>query len=122
VFVAAGNLPNPPAATAGTVWNLIKGGQTVPLKFKVFAGTVEQTTLAAITSFTQTKLNTCTSGAGTDEVESNLLTTGGTTLRYSEGQWIQNWQTPKVSSETCYRATVKFADGSTLSAFFKLRK
>jgi hypothetical protein len=122
VFVAAGNTPNPPAATPTTVWNVIKGGQTVPLKFNVFAGTVEQTTMDAITAFTQTKLNTCTSGAGIDELETTLLTTGGTNLRYTESQWIQNWQTPKVTKETCYRATVTFADGSTLSAFFRLKK
>jgi hypothetical protein len=54
-------------------------------------------------------------------VEAQLLTTGGTTLRY-DSQWIQNWLTPKVSSETCYRATVTFADGSSLSAFFRVRK
>jgi hypothetical protein len=122
VFVAAGSGTNPPAATPTTVWNIVKGGQTVPLKFNVYAGTIEQTSLLAINSFTQTKLNNCSTGAGTDELETILLTTGGTTLRYAESQWIQNWQTPKVNADTCYRATVKFADGSSLSAFFRLRK
>jgi hypothetical protein len=122
VFVAAGITPNPPAANSSTVWNLVKGGQTVPLKFNIFAGTVEKTDLSDIQSFTQTKLTSCNVATATDELETALLTTGGTSLRYSEAQWIQNWQTPKVSSESCYRATVKFADGSTLSAFFKLRK
>jgi hypothetical protein len=104
------------------VWNVVKGGQTVPLKFNVYAGTVEQTGPSTITAFIQTKLSSCSSGAGIDVVEPELLSTGGTMLRYTESQWIQNWQTPKVSSESCYRATMKFADGSTLSAFFKLRK
>lgn len=37
--------------------------------------------------------------------------------------WIQNWKTPAYSaSASCYRATVTFADSSTLSAFFKLTK
>ena len=121
VFTPAGTTPNPPAAISTTIWNTIKGGQTVPLKFNVFAGSVEKTSLSDISAFTQTKLTACT-GAITDEVESTLLTTGGTTLRYTESQWIQNWQTPKVNAETCYRATVTFADGSTLSAFFKVRR
>ena len=120
VFVASTG-PNPvlPTANSGTLWNSVKGGSTVPLKFNVFAGTVEKTSLSDIAGFTQTQLPNCVAGEGTDEIE--IVTTGNTTLRY-ESQWIQNWKTPTVSKETCYRATVKFADGSTLSAFFKLRK
>jgi len=37
-------------------------------------------------------------------------------------QWINNWKTPNVAVTTCYRATATFADGSMLSAFFKLAK
>jgi hypothetical protein len=121
VFTASGTTPNPPAANSSTVWNAIKGGQTVPLKFNVFAGTVEKTSLSDISAFTQTKLNSCSAGAG--EVETEVLeTTGQTTLRYTDGQWVQNWKTPKGSSDACYRATVTFADGSSLSAFFKVKK
>ena len=55
------------------------------------------------------------------------MTTGSTVLRYDGvggqgGQFIQNWKTPTVNQETCYRAAVTFADGSSLSAFFRLRK
>jgi YDG domain/Bacterial Ig-like domain (group 3) len=120
VFVAApGALPTPNDAT---VWNVIKGGQTVPLKFNVFAGTVEKTTLDAITAFSAYKLSACDADAATEWVE--FTTTGNTTLRYdgTAGQWIQNWKTPTASRDTCYRASVTFADGSSLTAFFKLRK
>ena len=97
-----------------------------PLKFNVFAGSVEKTGLTDIQSFNQAKLATCYAGA-VGETRSRSSPTGGTTLRYdgtpgSGGQWIQNWKTPKVSGETCYRAWVTFADGSSLEAFFKLRK
>jgi hypothetical protein len=111
----------PPAARSTTVWNTVKGGSTVPLKFNVYAGNVEKTSLDAIKSFTQAKVN-CVAGEGTDEVD--LTITGSTSLRYdtTDKQWIQNWQTPKVSTDTCYRATVTFADGSSLSAFFRLRR
>ncbi|GGI06103.1 YDG domain-containing protein [Egicoccus halophilus] len=119
VFVAAP--ATAPAATASTVWNSAKGGSTIPLKFNVLAGGVEQTTTAAVTGFTATKL-TCNTGATSDEVD--FVTTGSTTLRYdaADKQFIQNWQTPKVTADGCYRATVTFADGSSLSAFFRLRK
>jgi len=118
-FVAA---PGTPPTTNNTdVWNTAKGGSTVPLKFNVFAGTVEKTSLSDIQGFTANKLANCTaSGATEDPID--FTTTGSTTLRYDTSQWIQNWQTPKVSNDTCYRTTVKFADGSTISAFFKLKK
>jgi hypothetical protein len=119
IFVAAPAAP--PAPTATTVWNVVRGGQTVPLKFNVYAGSVEKTSLADIAGFTQTRLATCTVSA-TDVLESDLLTTGGTTLRYADGQWIQNWQTPRLAADACFRATVRFADGSSLSAFFRVRR
>jgi hypothetical protein len=74
-------------------------------------------------SFEQKKLTNCSGGVGEDPIET-LATTGGTTLRYdgTGGQWIQNWATPKVTADTCYRAWVTFADGSSIEAFFKLKK
>ena len=110
--------------SASTVWNTVKGGSPVPLKFNVFAGSTEKISPADIASFKQQKV-TCPNGAApVDPVETDLLTTGATSLRYdlTANQFIQNWATTKVSSETCYRATVTTQDGSTISAFFKLRK
>jgi hypothetical protein len=120
VFVAApGILPSP---NATTTWNTAKGGSTVPLKFNVFAESVEKTSTSDIKSFTQQQLNNCVAGDGDEPVE--ITTTGGTSLRYdlTDKQFIQNWKTPTVSNESCYRASVTFADGSSLSAFLKLRK
>jgi hypothetical protein len=114
-FVAApGSAPTP---TELTKWNTVKGGSTVPLKFNIYAGTTEMTTLDAIIGFTASRVS-CSNGLGVDAVD--FVTTGQTTLRYSDGQWIQNWKTP--TGTDCYRATAHFADGSTLSAFFKLKK
>ena len=47
---------------------------------------------------------------------------GGTSLRYdtSGGQFIYNWQTPRRVG-ACYLVTVSMIDGSSLSAYFKLR-
>jgi hypothetical protein len=121
VFVAA---PGPvPAPQLSTVWNTSKGGSTIPLKFNIYGGTVEQTSLEAISNFTVYKL-TCPGASTITEDAVEFVTTGNTNLRYdtTAQQWIQNWQTPKAGQDTCYRATVKFADGSSLSAFFKLKK
>ncbi len=102
------------------VWNTVKGGSTVPLKFEVFAGPTELTDIAVVAGFT-VKGVVCPGGSvATDDIE--LTTTGGTTLRYdfTAGQFIQNWQTPKKPG-ACYVVTMTTLDGSTLSANFKLK-
>jgi methionine-rich copper-binding protein CopC len=122
VFTAAP--ASAPLVIPSTVlWNTVKGGQTVPLKFNVYAGTVEKTSLADIKSFNQSKLANCSGGVGSDPVD-DVADTGGTTLRYdtTAHQWIQNWKTNKVSSTECWRVWVTFADNSTLEAFFQLTK
>jgi hypothetical protein len=103
----------------GNVWNTVKGGSTVPLKFEVFAGS-ELTSTSAVASFSQ-KAVTCPNGsAPTDDIE--FTTTGGTALRYDStaGQFIQNWATPKKPG-TCWDVTVTTQDGSKVSAHFQLK-
>jgi hypothetical protein len=101
------------------VFNVVKGGSTVPLKFDVFAGSVERTDVGAVKSFVQTKI-ACDNTSPADDVE--VTTTGGTSLRYDAvaGQFIQNWQTPKLPGQ-CYRVTMTTQDGSTIQALFKLK-
>jgi hypothetical protein len=98
------------------VWNIVKNGSTVPLKFEVFAGNTELTD-TSIVSFTANAA-ACDTGAAADEIE--LTTTGGTSLRYSDGQFIQNWQTPRTPGK-CSKVTMKTTDGSSISALFKLK-
>jgi hypothetical protein len=106
----------------------VKGGQTVPLKFNVFAGSVEKTGADAFTNiataFQAAKMTSCTNAADTDPVDYTITATGSTTLRYDPSgmQWIYNWQTPKVTATACYRTYVTFADGSSIEAFFQLSK
>lgn len=104
----------------GGAWNSVKGGSTVPLKFEVFAGDTELTDTAVVASF-RTTLVTCDAGSATAEPV-NIETTGKTTLRYdaTEGQFIQNWQTPK-NPGACYKVTATTLDGSSAVALFKLR-
>ena len=102
VFTTAPASP-PTAKPANMEWNTIKGGQTVPLKFSIWAGTVEQKTLAAFGAqpFQTAQLNSCSDTINEDPVD--FTTTGSTTLRYDGTQWIQNWQTPRSSGDTCFR-------------------
>jgi hypothetical protein len=101
------------------VYNRVKGGSTVPLKFEVFAGATELTSTSAVASFVQRQI-TCDGTALLDDVE--VTTTGGTSLRYdtTAGQFIQNWKTP-TGAGACYRVTMTTQDGSSLVAYFKLR-
>jgi hypothetical protein len=103
----------------GGVWNTVKGGSTVPLKFEAFAGS-ELTSTSAVKSFTQKAVTCPNSSATVDEIE--FTTTGGTALRYDStaGQFIQNWATPKKPG-TCYTVTMTTQDGSTTSANFILK-
>jgi hypothetical protein len=106
----------------GGVFNTVKGGSTVPLKFEVFdsATGMEQTDVAVVDRFDVTPI-TCPNGnPTTDDVEST--TTGGTSLRYdfTEGQFIQNWKTPKTPGK-CYVVTLTTDDGTSISAYFKMK-
>ena len=102
------------------VWNSVKGGSTVPLKFEIFAGSTELANTSAVTGFTAKTVACPGSTAIVDEIE--LVTTGGTNLRYDTtgGQFIQNWQTPKKPG-TCAQAIATLQDGSTITANFTLK-
>ena len=108
-----------PVDMGANVWNTVKGGSSVPLKFEIFSG-AELTSVSAVKSFTATAVTCPGSSAVTDAIE--LTTTGGTSLRYdsTSGQFIQNWQTPKKPG-TCAVVTMTAQDGSTISANFMLR-
>lgn len=102
------------------VWNSVKGGATVPLKFEVFAGIMALSDTAAVQGFTVKGVACPGTSVATDDIE--LTTTGGTSLRYDStgGQFIQNWQTPKKPG-ACYTVTMTTLDGSPVSANFKLK-
>ena len=103
------------------VYNTVKAGSSVPLKFNVFGGATgnELTSTSVVKSFTANAVN-CQTSVGSDEVE--VTTTGGTSLRYDTTgkQFIQNWQTPKTAG-ACLKTNINLVDGSTISALFKLK-
>ena len=106
----------------GAAVNAVKGGSTVPVKWKLLGeGGVELTSLGAVDlARTGTYVVPCTS-AGT-EVPVELTTTGGTTLRYdlTAAQYIFNWQTPRQPG-ACVRLEVAFTDHTTKTASFRLK-
>jgi hypothetical protein len=110
------------SGTGPALFNSIKGGQTVPLKFNVrqSAGGPELTTLPAVQSMMLVPVS-CSDGVPTLDMDPAALSnTGGTALRYDGSQFIENWQTPKQAG-LCYVVKMTSADGSTLSAYFKTK-
>jgi hypothetical protein len=103
----------------GGVLNKVKGGSTVPLKFELFAGSTELTDIAATKSFKYGPI-TCSASAPVDAIE--VVTTGGTSLRYDStgGQFVQNWKIPTATG--CYSATMTAQDGTTIWAKFQVVK
>jgi hypothetical protein len=109
-------------ATMGGVYNTVKGGSTVPLKFNVYqgaTGTNERTDVGAVKAF-QYAVIACSGGLPEDPVD--VVSTGGTTLRYDTTghQFVQNWQTDKKAN-VCYTVTMTTQDGSTIVAYFKTK-
>lgn len=100
------------------VLNTVKGGSTVPAKFEVFAGASEISDPSKM-AFSMARI-TCSLAVLVDDIETT--TTGSTSLRYDAtgGQFIFNWKTP-TGAGTCYQLTMKAADGSSISANFKLK-
>ncbi|MGN6754163.1 MAG: PxKF domain-containing protein, partial [Intrasporangium sp.] len=101
--------------------NTVKAGSTVPLKFAVLSNGVKRTDVAVVAGFS-TKGLACSSLSDLGEAPVDVISTGGTALRYdaSAGQFIQNWQTPKTPG-SCYRVTMTTIDGGSITADFKLK-
>ena len=101
-----------------TVINTVKGGSTVPLKFNVFLNDEEVTDPAEVT-FAVSSYAGCEGNTADATLE--LVSTNATGLRYDEveGQFIQNWKTPKQPG-ACYIVTLT-AGNAELVAYFKLK-
>ena len=112
------------------VINSVKSGSTVPLKFELFKGSVDQsvpvaanelTSTSAIKSMNAVKYACGQMGGMEDPVD--FTAAGKTELRYDSvaGQFIYNWQTPSKQANSCYKVTITMQDSSTLVAYFKLK-
>lgn len=102
------------------VLNMIKGGQTVPLKWNLPNGSGGWiSSLDVVRSIKYGEI-TCSGSNGSDDIETT--STGATMLRYdtTANQYIYNWQTPKQAGK-CYKVTVTLTDDSTHTALFKTK-
>ena len=102
------------------IYNTVKGGSTVPVKFELFAGSRELTAVADAGALSAKPVN-CTSAA-VDEIEVLVASTNGSGLRYDStaGQYIYNWKTPAGAGK-CYQFTMTARDGSIQTALFKMK-
>lgn len=102
------------------VFNVIKGGQTVPLKFEIHAG-VELTYTSYVESLKYKKI-ACPSNGDFEPIEGDALSSGGTVLRYDAdaGQFIYNWKTP-IGKNVCWEVTLTTDDGSQIAARFQTK-
>jgi hypothetical protein len=112
--------PVTPSTPANPIWNVVKGGSTVPLKFEIVAGVngAEQTSLLAIKSMLLQPVN-CTGGTALNVDPSQLDNTGGTSLRYDGSQFIQNWKTPMGTG--CFVVSMTAVDNSTIYGYFRVK-
>ncbi len=105
------------------IWNTVKAGSTVPMKFEVFQGATELKDVSAIKSANHKSVSCNELGTATaDAIE--VTTTGSTSLRFdtTSDQFIFNWKTSGTwSVNSCYVVTVVTQDGTPLSAYFKMK-
>jgi hypothetical protein len=108
-----------------TGFNSLRAGGTAQLKFEVFAGSIQLTSVDIIASVGVEQI-ACPpeptkskgsggggSGAGGGATSSTVEASGG-------GRFNLRWQSPELP-DTCWRVTVGTIDGSSLSASFRLR-
>jgi hypothetical protein len=97
--------------------NTIKAGSTVPLKFNVYSSdnTTELTNPSVVTL---TVANVSCDDWATEEAEP--VTISETALKYTDGHFQYNWKSPK-NPGACYTVSATTADGSSITAQFKLR-
>ncbi len=92
------------------IWNSVKNGQTVPLKFRVFNLDGSEVTSPTGLSAMARNIN-CGSGIIEPELIP-IVSTAETGLRRTGDRFHFNWAVPKTAGK-CYQVLVKTVDGST---------
>jgi hypothetical protein len=105
----------------GGVVNTVKGGSTVPLKFNIYAGGVERTSVSDV-MYQSVQVAEYNCQSGTEDPMGDLPNTGATALRYDTTghQFIQNWKTPNTKNK-CYVVRVTTITGVYIQAYFKTK-
>jgi MBG domain len=106
-----------------SIWNTVKAGSTVPMKFELFQGGTELKDVSAIKSYAH-KAVACGALDTTAADAIEITTTGNTSLRFdsTSDQFIFNWKSQSTwKAGTCYVVTVVGQDGTPLNAYFKMK-
>jgi hypothetical protein len=102
-------------STASVVWNTVKAGQAVPVKWLLTldgAPVSDPASFAGLVSYPIA----CPSGAGSIDDAIDEIATGSSGLQYNgDGIWQFNWKT-LASYKNCRSVAVKFSDGTTSPA------
>jgi hypothetical protein len=100
--------------------NSVKAGSAVPIKFSL-SGNQGQNIFAS--GFPKATVSACDSGAAVDSIE-ETVTAGSSSLSYDAtiDQYNYVWKTDKAWAGKCIQLEVKFADGSSKFAKFKMLK
>ena len=104
------------------VWNGVKAGQAVPVKWRLTLNGVpvaDPDSFAGLISYPVS----CTSGSGSIDTAVEELAPGDSALVYKgDGNWQYNWKTVASYKNTCRVLAVKFSYGTNSpSANFKLK-
>ena len=103
------------------VWNTVKAGQGVPVKWLLLQDGVpvsDPLSFAGLFSYP-----IACPGAGSLEDAIELTATSNSALQYNgDGNWQINWKTPASEKGSCRAVTVKLSNGTTSpAAYFKLK-
>ncbi len=120
-----------PVKMGAGVWNKVKGGATVPLKFKVYVDGDKSRSAAVVASLTAQQVTCDATAAPIGAPVPITSAKKGFQLKYRDGAFHQNWKTTKVAkakpakkapaTTVCQQVTLTTQDGSTLTALFTLR-
>lgn len=103
------------------VWNTVKGGQTVPVKWRLTRDGVPVADPASFLGLSAPAIPCPGAGSIEDAIEQSA--TRGSGLQYNDdGNWQFNWQTAASDRGTCRALAVRFNDGTTSPvAYFKFK-
>jgi hypothetical protein len=108
-----------PVNLASDVYNRVRGGRTVPLKFRVYDADGIEVTDPAGVDFRVYGMDSCQEGSEVNEVTDEQILRGTGTIRYADDQFIANWSTPRVRASTCFVVEVH-AEHAMTSALFEV--
>ena len=100
-----------------------RAGQTYPIKWRCIAANGSYVRDLGIVQAIGSRQVACLTldHSTADALEES--TSGNSVLRYSlkDEQFVYNWQTPNLSGTRCYDFVLVLADGTTHTAFFRLK-